>query len=51
MDEADRLVLIERLKELGIETVKRRLATGGFPTGMERAIEDWLDEQEGKRKK
>ena len=51
MEEADRLVLIERLKQHGPETVRQLLASDAFPTGMKLEILKWLADQNGKAKK
>jgi hypothetical protein len=46
LDPEDVKRLRQRLQELGVATVIRRLMTGGFPTGMELAVENWLRENE-----
>jgi hypothetical protein len=51
MEETDRIVLVERLKELGPDGVRTLLASDAFPTGMKMEILKWLADQNGKRKK
>ena len=46
MEELDRLVLLERLKELGRVSVERMVALDAFPTGMKLEIAKWLVEQD-----